>query len=137
MYCPNDECPDFVRYSLRGEYLEPALICPKCGTKLLPGSPPGTENPPSTAGAPEPTLDEGTGPFVKVASFLTEHDADLAISYLAANGIRAFRRSDDCGGAHPGIGFSNRSWVLVPEEDADEAADLLDDAAGEEPIDEA
>lgn len=135
MYCPNDECPDFVRYGLRGEYLEPATTCPKCGTTLLPGSPPGTSEPPNAPSAPEPTVDEATGPFVTVASFLTEHEADLAISYLASNGIRALRRSDDCGGAHPGIGFSNRSWVLVPEEDADEAAALLDDAAPEEPQD--
>jgi len=34
MYCPNDECPEFVAYHVRGEYREEIATCPRCGAQL-------------------------------------------------------------------------------------------------------
>lgn len=125
MYCPNDDCPDFQKHGVRGEYREGITHCPKCGAPLHTGSPTAKPDLPVTF---QQVSGEFAGPLVQVAAFQTEHEADLAVSYLESQGVDAIRASDDCGGAHPGIGFSTRSRVLVPEELAHEAARLLSDA---------
>ena len=125
MYCPNDDCPDFLKYGLRGEYRESLTTCPKCGAHLLPGSPL------SDPGIPEPVQQDApgfSGPIVRVAAFLTQHEADLACSFLASQGIDAMVSSDNCGGLRPELGFATNSRVLVPGHQADEAAQLLSEA---------
>jgi len=33
MYCPNDECPDFVAHGVRVEYREGLVTRPRCGSQ--------------------------------------------------------------------------------------------------------
>lgn len=65
MYCPNEDCPDVLKYGIHGEYRESLTLCPKCGAHLLPGSPR------SDRGASEP-VEQGapgfSGPNVQVAA---------------------------------------------------------------------
>lgn len=35
MFCPNDECPDYVSSGLRAEYRDEIAICPYCETPLV------------------------------------------------------------------------------------------------------
>jgi hypothetical protein len=35
MFCPNDECPDFINNGLRSEYRDDIMVCPFCGTNLV------------------------------------------------------------------------------------------------------
>ena len=59
MHCPNDECPDFVAFGVRGEYREGLLRhLSKRKALLRPGGPPT---------APEPSVAEGR-PLVAIAS---------------------------------------------------------------------
>jgi len=39
MYCPNDECPDFLDTGLRSEYRDDINDCPYCGTHLVSEAP--------------------------------------------------------------------------------------------------
>jgi hypothetical protein len=84
---------------------------------LLPGSPP-------TNG--EPALEEGER-LVPVASFEYEHQANLAVSFLASKGIVAFIAADDCGRTDPVLGIVTGGLrLMVPESQAHEAAMLLE-----------
>jgi hypothetical protein len=117
VYCPNDDCPDFVAYGVRGEYREGLVSCPRCKALLLPGSPPTTH---------EPGLEEGEG-LVPVASFELEHQANLAISFLASKGIVAIIAADDCGRIDPVLGIVTGGLrLMVPESQAQEAVLLLE-----------
>lgn len=40
MFCPNDECPDFLNTGLRSEYRADIFRCPYCDTALVPEAPP-------------------------------------------------------------------------------------------------
>ena len=40
MYCPNDECPDFLNTGLRSEYRLDITRCPYCETPLVSEAPP-------------------------------------------------------------------------------------------------
>ncbi len=40
MFCPNDECPDFIETGLRAEYREDITRCPYCETPLVTAAPP-------------------------------------------------------------------------------------------------
>jgi len=40
MFCPNDECPDFLNTGLRSEYRQDITICPFCATHLVALAPP-------------------------------------------------------------------------------------------------
>jgi len=42
MFCPNDECPDFVNTGLRSEYRDDVMVCPYCGASMVAHRP---ENP--------------------------------------------------------------------------------------------
>lgn len=128
MYCPNDDCPDFLKYGLRGEYRDSLTSCPKCGAQLLRGAPP------SEPALPVPTQQDVPGfaaPLVQVAAFLSQHEADLAVSYLVSQGIDAMVSSDNCGGVRPELGFATNSRVLVPTDQADEAAARLNEVLRE------
>lgn len=117
MYCPNDDCPDFVAYGVRGEYRDGVTTCPKCKALLLSGSP---------ATLHQPERGEGE-PLVPVGSFEYEHEANLAVSFLAANGILAIIASDDCGRTDPILGVvTGGLHLMVPESRAEEAVGLLE-----------
>jgi hypothetical protein len=108
-----------------GEYREGIVVCPKCGARLVPKSPALLE-------AEEPGVesteerDADLGPLVVVASFNYHQDADLAVSMLLANGVRAAAFGDDCGGTDPRIGFGSRTRVMVPEGQVKLALSLLE-----------
>lgn len=63
--------------------------------------------------------------LVAVATFHTEHDADLAVSLLRSCGLDAVRSSDDCGGTDPALGFATRSRVHVLRAVEEEALEIL------------
>ena len=42
MFCPNDECPDFVNSGRRSEYRDDVMTCPYCGAAMVAHRP---ENP--------------------------------------------------------------------------------------------
>ena len=122
MYCPNDDCPDFVSLAERGEYREGLVTCPRCGARLAPGGPPAS---------PETEL-EGTEPLKPVASFQFPHQAEVAVSFLESNGIAAIITGDDCGRADPILGIvTGGVRVMVRESQALEALSLLE--SGEAP----
>ena len=127
MYCPSDECPDFLAHRIRGDYREGLVRCPRCGTRLLPGSPPSSGHPGLEDGCLEGDL--SGGPLLGIASFPTEHDANLAVSFLNAQGISASVSGDDCGRTDPVLGFvTGGIRVMVPMSQAQEAVDLLEQA---------
>lgn len=64
--------------------------------------------------------------WVVLRTFSTHIEADLASSALAAAGIDASIRADDCGGVYP---FKGGIEVLVAQEDAALAAEVLDTSA--------
>jgi hypothetical protein len=64
--------------------------------------------------------------WVVVRTFSTHIEADLASSALAAAGIDASIRADDCGGVYP---FKGGVELMVAQEDAAVAAEVLDTSA--------
>lgn len=66
--------------------------------------------------------------WVVVRTFTTHIEADLASTALAAAGIDASIRADDCGGVYP---FKGGVELLVASEDAVIAAEVLSTAASE------
>jgi hypothetical protein len=130
VFCPNRECPDVEESGAPGEYREGIVLCPKCGTRLVPERPvlAGDEEP-GAEGAEE--QDAAVGPLVAVASFNYHQDADLVASMLLANGVQAVIFADDCGGTDPRIGFGSRTRVMVPEGQARLALALLEPEAGD------
>jgi hypothetical protein len=116
MYCPNDDCSDFVANGIRGEYREGLTNCPRCNAALLPGSPPARVDP-EVVGAER---------LVPIASFAFEYQANVAIAFLASNGIFAIVGADDCGRNDSILGAATGGLhVLVRESQAQEAAQLL------------
>ncbi len=64
--------------------------------------------------------------WVVVRTFTTHIEADLASTALAAAGIDASIRADDCGGVYP---FKGGVELLVASEDALVAAEVLSSVA--------
>lgn len=64
--------------------------------------------------------------WVVIRTFATHIEADLASSALAAAGIDASIRADDCGGVYP---FKGGVELLVSADDAGAAIEVLDTAA--------
>jgi len=64
--------------------------------------------------------------LVVVRTFSDRIEADLAQSALEAAGIESMVRGDDAGGIQPGLWTSNGVDLLVREEDATNARDILD-----------
>ena len=61
--------------------------------------------------------------------FTSRAEAELACGLLSAHGIEAVVRGDDAGGAYPQLPFGMGSLVVVvPDEQLEEARELLDDA---------
>ena len=127
MYCPNPECPDVQESGEPAEYRDDVRVCPKCGAALAPGAPPDAREDGGTGG---PDEEGSSGPLVAVASFNYRQDAELAVSFLLANGVEAAVFADDCGGTDPRVGFGSRARVMVPEGRAELATTLLDQASG-------
>ncbi len=77
----------------------------------------------------------GPGGLVEVAGFFYRHEAEIARSVLAANGIDAVVTSDDTGGQGPGLQYVLGAHVLVHPGDAALARRILEEgaAADEEP----
>ena len=67
--------------------------------------------------------------FVVVRTFSTRQEAELAQSALHAAGIEALLRSDEAGGLQPAMAWSNGVALVVRDDDAEEAAEILDGEA--------
>lgn len=67
-------------------------------------------------------------PLVTIRTFLVRIDADLAASALAAAGIDALIRPDDCGGMRPHMWYGGIE-LLVREEDMAQAENILSEPA--------
>ncbi len=106
-YCPN----------CRVEFGESATQCKKCGVTLLPGDLPEAASPEAYTGE---TICLGTfsGPTAQM-------EADLAKSVLEEQGIPAVVAGVSTAGGVEGGSEGVTLWVL--QEDADEAADILED----------
>jgi hypothetical protein len=65
--------------------------------------------------------------FVVVRTFTNRFEADVAKSALEAAAIETFINADDFGGTQPGLWLGRGVDLLVREEDADRAQDVLRD----------
>jgi hypothetical protein len=138
MYCPNDECPDFVKTGLRSEYREDILTCPYCGTTMVPQRPDDPE--PEIEGIiskPPVAPDEEMEPVVE-STDLTEIAViksildGAGIPYLALGEERfsAFRGAFLAGSI---FGSRARGVIFtVPARMAEEALRLLDEVVVED-----
>lgn len=68
--------------------------------------------------------------LVVLRVFLNVYEAQVARGALEAAGIQAFVRSDDAGGVHPGMWTAGGVRLLVREEDAEQAAAVLETFTG-------
>jgi hypothetical protein len=64
--------------------------------------------------------------LVVVRTFSDRIEADLAHSALEAAGIESMVSGDDAGGVQPGLWTGEGVALLVREEDADSAREILD-----------
>jgi hypothetical protein len=67
--------------------------------------------------------------LVVVGTFNDRIEADLAQSALEAAGIQSMIRADDAEGTQPGLWMGNGVDVLVSEEDAGRAEEILNTPA--------
>jgi len=104
MFCP--KC--------KAEYREGYLRCTDCDIDLVHELPP----------EPGPSYVEYVD-FIKIRTYYSRHDADLAKSLLSANSIHAVVISDDAGGIHHGLAFSRGVHLMVQEEDVEKAKEIL------------
>ncbi len=68
---------------------------------------------------------------VLVATFPNEYEADLAVSWLEAEGIASVVLTDDAGGALPSLQAERGVKVLVTPENESRARDILEKAAAD------
>ena len=140
MFCPNDECPDFVNSGLRSEYRDDVAVCPYCETPLvgyLPQEPVEDVDEPSK---PRVADDEALEPVIE-ATDLTE--VTIIKSVLDAASIPYLTRGEDRFNAFRGT-FAGGSIFnphsrgvifAVPSRMAEEARALLeelDETAGDD-----
>lgn len=71
--------------------------------------------------------------LVVIRTFIDRIEADLAQSALEAAGIDSIVRSDDCAGLRPHMSMTSGVELLVREQDADRAADVLTEPANTTP----
>jgi hypothetical protein len=64
-------------------------------------------------------------PWITVKTFLTRAEAEVAKSFLAANGINAKVRADDAGGMRPTMSMGSGADLQVEHTNLKKAADLL------------
>ena len=65
--------------------------------------------------------------IIPIKSYSSRMDADLAKAVLEANGIEAIVSADDAGGMEPWLASAQHIQILVREEDASVARDLLEE----------
>lgn len=136
MFCPNNECPDFVNSGLRSEYRQDISVCPFCGAHLVEYRP----NEPDTDGDGSAATsrigdDEELEPVIE-STDLTE----IAVikTVLDAAGIPFIAQGEDHFGAFRGafIGgslFNPRARGViftVPIRMAEEARNVLEEFDG-------
>lgn len=133
MFCPNDECPDFVNTGLRSEYRDDIMRCPYCETPLVTTAPlvaaPGSDDGPRK---PRVGNDEAMEPVIE-ATDLTE--VAVIKSVLDAAGIPYLAHGEQRFGAFRGAFVSgsilnprSRGVVFtVPSRMAEEARVLLEE----------
>lgn len=109
MFCP--KC--------KAEYREGFSRCADCDIDLVPELSP----------EPEPSVEYVEYiDFIKIITFSSWHEAELAKGFLSVKGINAVVFGDDYGGIQPGLSFSTGVKLLVKEEDAEKAKGILHDA---------
>ena len=64
-----------------------------------------------------------------IATFSSEHDAELARGILQSEGIEAFIFKDDCGGMLPHLQAIRGVHLKVKEKDESRAKEILDSQA--------
>ena len=106
MFCP--KC--------KAEYREGFSRCADCDIDLV------LEISPE----PEPSVEYID--FIKIMTFSSRHEAELAKVFLSVNGINAVVFGDDYGGIQPALSFSTGVQLMVKEEDVEEATGILYDA---------
>jgi len=128
MYCPNPQCPDFVETGEPGEYNEGVTKCAKCGAWLVAYLP--SELLPTKATREGPWEDDHTADedLVVIASFARRQDADLAISFLQANGIEVRELDPGSRSSYPDLAFGTGWGLLVRASQAEDARALLAEA---------
>ena len=72
-------------------------------------------------------MDEHTLTIVR--TFSNRQEAELALGAIRAAGIEAILRTDDAGGLRPALSWSNGVELVVRDDDAEEAAEILDGEA--------
>jgi hypothetical protein len=133
MFCPNDECPDFVDTGLRAEYREDVFECPFCGTRMVAQRPP--DHPTldgESPGKPRVADDETMEPVMESAD-LTE--IAVVKSVLDGAGIPYIAHGEERFGAFRGAFISGSIFnprsrgvtFTVPSRMAEAARALLEE----------
>jgi len=68
------------------------------------------------------------GDRIVLRQFSYRAEAEIVRELLQANGIEAYVVSDDCGAVDPALQFGRGANLLVAEDDADRARQLIDDS---------
>jgi hypothetical protein len=76
-------------------------------------------------------MSEPEGDVVSVRTYSSEVEADLAASWLAAEGVEAMVLADDAGGALPSFRVLGGVRLVVRAEDEDRAREILETAERE------
>ena len=59
-------------------------------------------------------------------TFNTRNEAEAVQAILSGSGVEAFVQSDDCGAVDPALAFGRGVQLLVAEEDAERAAEIVE-----------
>ena len=73
--------------------------------------------------------------FVAVRTYTNEVEADLAASWLGAEGVESMVLTDDLGGTLPSFRFVRGVRLVVRAEDEDRAREILETAEREADVD--
>lgn len=122
-HCPNPHCSFLARMDMVAEYQDHVERCLDCGAQLVPGEAPAA--PPAVAPQQGP-------PLVVVATFLRVLEANAWRARLEAAGIPAFVADENVGYIYGGFDAYVTGGVrlMVPEPDAEQARQLLDEVEG-------
>jgi len=122
-HCPNPQCPFLLEHGIAAEYEDRVETCLDCGTQLVPGPAP---RPQKSTPPPLPNL-----VMIRTAMYTTE--ADLIKARLEAEGIPVFLKNYETINAN-WFYASALGWiqVMVREQDADRARQILDEIADNE-----
>jgi hypothetical protein len=140
VFCPNDDCPDFLSTGLRAEYRDDVSVCPFCGVTLVFERPADADADTGPA-APRIGDDEELEPVIE-ANDLTE--VAVLKSMLDAAGIPYLTQGEDQFSAFRGAFaggsiFNPRSRgvvFVVPSRMAEAARALLEELDGLEELQE-